>query len=91
VAAVVAEVIVTDVRNQVILHAIVLNLIHAVDKVVVAVHQIVKAMMMMMEIRCRMKTKTKSLFIIQRFHFFSLTPICLFIFVVVSFIVYSYA
>jgi len=70
--AVAAEVIVTDVRNQVILHVIVLNLIHAVDKVVavVAVHQINKVMMMM-EIRCRMKNK-KSLFLIQRFHFFLL-------------------
>jgi hypothetical protein len=86
VVAVEVEVIVTDVQNQVILHVIVLNPIHAADKVVVAVHQINKAMMMMMEIKCRMKIKKQSLFIIQRFHFFSLTPFCLFIFVVVCFL-----
>jgi hypothetical protein len=56
VVAVEVEVIVTDVQNQVILHVIVLNPIHAADKVVVAVHQINKAMMMM-EIKCRMKIK----------------------------------
>jgi len=53
VVVVVVEVIVTDARNQVILHVIVLNLIHVVDKVVA--HQINKVgMMMMIEIRYRM-------------------------------------
>jgi len=45
VAVVVAEVIVTDARNQVILHVIALNPIHAADKAVV--HQINKEAMMM--------------------------------------------
>jgi hypothetical protein len=49
----VVEVIVIDVQNQAILHVIVLNPIHVVDKVAVAVvvvHQTNKVMMMM-EIR----------------------------------------
>ncbi len=41
-----AEVIVTDARNQVISHVIVLNPIHVVDKVAV-VHQTNKVKMMM--------------------------------------------
>ncbi len=45
-AAVAAEVIVTDARNQAISHVIVLNPIHVVDKVAV-VHQTNKVKMMM--------------------------------------------
>jgi hypothetical protein len=55
VAAVVAEVIVTDARNQVILHVIARNRIHVVDKVVV--QETNKVEMMMMEIRYRMINK----------------------------------
>jgi hypothetical protein len=52
---VVAEVIVTDARNQVILHVIARNRIHVVDKVVV--QETNKVEMMMMEIRYRMINK----------------------------------
>jgi len=54
VAVVVAEVIVTDAQNQVILHVIVPNPIHVVDKAVV--HQINKVEMMM-KIKQRITTK----------------------------------
>jgi len=53
--AVVGEVIVTDARNQVILHVIVRNRIHVADKAVV--QETNKVEMMMMEIRYRMINK----------------------------------
>jgi len=53
--AVVVEVIVTDARNQVILHVIARNRIHVADKAVV--QETNKVEMMMMEIRYRMINK----------------------------------